>query len=108
MNLSDGGIEAFRLTMNCAIGISLGDRKQRNCNHVSTTVKGGRNEGRNKNNRFSAGAGAYQEMNSPLIALTILSVLWTRKLPDYWQTTAMSVGVASSTRTINFQTEKTI
>jgi len=23
------------------------------------------------------------EMNNPLIALTILSVLWTRKLPDY-------------------------
>jgi len=44
MNLSDGGIEAFRLTMNCAIGISLGDGKQRNDNHVSTTVKGGRKE----------------------------------------------------------------
>jgi len=28
MNLSDAGIEAFRLTMNCAIGISLG-KKQR-------------------------------------------------------------------------------
>jgi hypothetical protein len=25
MNLSDGGIEAFRLIMNCAIGISLGE-----------------------------------------------------------------------------------
>jgi hypothetical protein len=61
--------------MNCAIGISLGDGKQKNCNHVSTIVKGGRKGGRNKNNGFSAVSGAYQEMNSPLIALTILSVL---------------------------------
>jgi len=28
MNLSDAGIEAFRLTMNCAIGTSLRKRKE--------------------------------------------------------------------------------
>lgn len=47
MNLSDGGIDAFRLTMNCAIGTS-------------------------------------QEMNSPLIALTILPVLWTGTTAVAW------------------------
>jgi hypothetical protein len=41
-----------------------------------------------------------------LIALTILSVLLTRKLPD-WKTT-VSVGVASSTRITNFCTKQTI
>uniref|UniRef100_A0A0A9H3N5 Uncharacterized protein n=1 Tax=Arundo donax TaxID=35708 RepID=A0A0A9H3N5_ARUDO len=51
MNLSDAGIEALRLTMNCAIGTS-------------------------------------QEMNNPLIALTIFYGPWTAENYRAWLTRA--------------------
>lgn len=74
MNLSDGGIDAFRLTMNCAIGTSLENRGTN-----GRQPRKGREGGRNANEGFifSCVRRAYQEMNSPLIALTILPVLWT-------------------------------
>ena len=68
MNLSDAGIEAFGLTMNCAIGTSLRKKEHQVCELYSE---------KGKKQQIHFFSGAYQEMSSPLIALTIFSVLCT-------------------------------
>jgi hypothetical protein len=44
MNLSDAGIEAFKLTMNCAIGTSLQKKSDKPVDHVELQ----RDDNRNK------------------------------------------------------------
>jgi hypothetical protein len=44
MNLSDAGIEAFRLTMNCAIGTSLEKKSDKPVEHLELQRYGNRNK----------------------------------------------------------------